>query len=456
MTRTYKKKIGSRQYKNYSEEDVLKAVEEVRRGTLSQKNAAKKYKVGRITIHNRIHKKHGGKPGRPTVLTTADEKLIAETLGIIADWGHPLTKADIREVIHTFVSKQGRNVPQWANNIPGYEFVNDFASRNNLTQRLASNIKTQRASVGRVEILEYFENLRPVLETTRPEMIYNYDETNVTDDPGVKKVIVPRGRKRVERIQEHSKSSVSLMFCGTASGEILPPMVVYKSKNLYENWTKGGPPGTVYRNSSSGWFDTNLFETWFLKLLLPHIMEHRIGDERVVVIGDNLASHFSPEVVRLAVDNNIYFTTLAPSSTHMLQPLDVGVYGPLKKQWRKVLDKWRQESRKRGSIPKEQFPLLLQKLMDAIAPNIKKNLQSSFRATGLYPFDPEVVLRKLPSENGEDSARILDNSLLEFLKETRGYSENRLRHKRGKKILHKPGAQIVGRDELQSLEVIQG
>lgn len=72
--------------------------------------------------------------------------------------------------------------------------------------------------------------------------------------------------------------------------------------------------------------------------------------------------------------------------------------------------------------------------MDAIAPNIKKNLQSSFRATGLYPFDPEVVLRKLPSENGEDSARILDNSLLEFLKETRGYSENRLRHKRGKKI----------------------
>lgn len=56
----------------------------------------------------------------------------------------------------------------------------------------------------------------------------------------------------------------------------------------------------------------NLFEIWFFKILLPHVNERREGDEKVLVIGDNLASHFAPEVVKTALANNIYFTTLAP------------------------------------------------------------------------------------------------------------------------------------------------
>ena len=33
------------------------------------------------------------------------------------------------------------------------------------------------------------------------------------------------------------------MFCGDATGSFLPPMVVYKAKNIYENWKKDGPKG---------------------------------------------------------------------------------------------------------------------------------------------------------------------------------------------------------------------
>lgn len=51
------------------------------------------------------------------------------------------------------------------------------------------------------DIKEFFENLSPALEQTRPALIYNYDETNITDDPGAIKVLVRRGHKRVERVQ---------------------------------------------------------------------------------------------------------------------------------------------------------------------------------------------------------------------------------------------------------------
>lgn len=71
-------------------------------------------------------------------------------------------------------------------------------------------------------------------------------------------------------------------------------MVAYKSKNLYDDWTKGGPEDSLYNYSASGWFDIllKLLEQCFLKLLLPHITANWEGNE-TIVLGDNLTSHFS-------------------------------------------------------------------------------------------------------------------------------------------------------------------
>ena len=86
-----------------------------------------------------------------------------------------------------------------------------------------------------------------------------------------------------------SKQPVSLMFCENAAGDYLPPMVVYKAKNIYENWTKGGPTGTVYDATSSGWFDSRTFKNWFRKIFVPHAA--RLPGPKVIV-GGNLRSHF--------------------------------------------------------------------------------------------------------------------------------------------------------------------
>jgi len=63
-----------------------------------------------------------------------------------------------------------------------------------------------------------------------PSRIYNYDETNLTDDPGNKKVITKRGSKYVENICNSNKSAISLMFCGNAEGHVIPTYVVYKAE----------------------------------------------------------------------------------------------------------------------------------------------------------------------------------------------------------------------------------
>ena len=63
--------------------------------------------------------------------------------------------------------------------------------------------------------------------------------------------------KRVERMQEPSKTSISVMVCGKVAKELLPPFVVYKAQNLYENWTSGGPQvdGSIPGHLSVGFLD---------------------------------------------------------------------------------------------------------------------------------------------------------------------------------------------------------
>ena len=135
-----------------------------------------------------------------------------------------------------------------------------------------------------------------------------------------------------------SKSATSLMFCGNATGEILPPYVVYKSESIWSTWTEGGPAGTRYNRSKSGWFDQTCFEDWFLSLLLPRLKRQ---EGKKVMIGDNLSSHISQQVLQKCEENNITFVALPPNSTHLTQLLDIAYFRPMKVSWRKILQTWK-------------------------------------------------------------------------------------------------------------------
>ncbi|KAK9719799.1 hypothetical protein QE152_g22434 [Popillia japonica] len=126
-----------------------------------------------------------------------------------------MTQQDMRQVLAMFVTKQGRDVPEWKNNEPGLDFI--------------------KAAVGRRKLEDFFNNIKDTLGNALQEHVCNYD---ITDDPGAKIVLVSRGTKRVERVQEHSRTSVSVMVCGTAKDVLLPPMVVYKAQHLYEYWSR--------------------------------------------------------------------------------------------------------------------------------------------------------------------------------------------------------------------------
>ncbi|KAA0191817.1 hypothetical protein HAZT_HAZT011539, partial [Hyalella azteca] len=88
------------------------------------------------------------------------------------------------------------------------------------------------------------------------------------------------------------------------------------------------------------------------------------------------------------------FVFLPANETHLLQPLDVVFYAPLKRKWRETLTNWKKTFGKNiATLPKDWFPRLLSNLLHSINNEVKHNMSMSFQATGLYPLDRERVLR---------------------------------------------------------------
>lgn len=81
-------------------------------------------------------------------------------------------------------------------------------------------------------------------------------------------------------------------------------------------------------------------------------------------------------------------------------------YRPLKIAWRQTLDSWKQRcKRKSQTLSKDAFPQLLGELLEKLCGKasahgtyMSDNLKSGFEATGICPFNPDRVQKKLPQE----------------------------------------------------------
>lgn len=448
--RRHKRKPASRRYADYSAEKLEEAIRAIQSKSLTLRKASKRYNISLGTLSRKCRNLHPGKYGRPAVLSIEEEQKIVEGLHVVAQWGFPLTTRDLQQAVHSYLEKIGRRVHSFKENRPGKDWVYYFQLRHpELTKRFSENIKRNRAEVSAATISDYFDNLQISLEGVSPEGIINYDESNLCDDPGRTKVLVKRGMKHPERCLDSSKASTSIVVACSASGCLLPLYVIYKAEHLYDCWTERGPKGARYNRTKSGWMDGKVFEDWFMSVILPYFK--RLGPGPKALIGDNLSSHLSEDVIKQCQLNNIRFILLPANSTHLCQPLDVAFFRPLKAAWRRQLLKWKLANK--GCIPKSQFPSLLRETLDTITENQENIIKSGFRATGIYPLDRNQVLKRLPdgvNDNLNETA--LSEALKDQLKTMR-YGKEVPKEKKKKRLTVVPGKSISAVDESSDTEV---
>ena len=226
--------------------------------------------------------------------------------------------------------------------------------------------------------------------------LWNCDETAFCTSATSRKLLCKRGAKALHEVGSGSgREHITVHVSCSASGECLPPFILYKGKNMYQRWMEGGPAGAVYGVSDSGWMDSDNFFSWFKKLYLPAVM-HLTASGPVYLFFDGHHSHISLKLIREAQEKNVMLFCLPPNCTHIVQPLDVGVFGPIKKVWAKLLKQWKFDS-KAQNVTKEVFPGLMRQLWaDSLT---SSHCRSGFRASGIFPLSRDAVMSKLaPSE----------------------------------------------------------
>lgn len=238
-----------------------------------------------------------------------------------------------------------------------------------------------------------------------------------------KKLLFRRKIKHPEIIRNSTKACFTVMMCGSADGEVMPPYFVFKAKNKMSDWLLNGPKGSRLNVSDSGWVDLVVFEDWFAQHFLPKV-RHIPG--RKVIIGDNLAAHLSLNVLKLCQENNISFIFLPPNSTHFLQPLDVSFFAPLKSHWRQVLNEWRNSAlgRKLISMPRSVFTYLIKKTLDLCKSNESANLIAGFKSTGIFPTNRDKALSKVrsvaePQENQNQVSKVVGDQFINYIETMR-------------------------------------
>lgn len=443
MPRKYKRKLGSKIRRDYDPNAMENALAAVVDGHLSFRQAGERFSVHFATLYKKYRGIHGDKLGRPPILSVAEENALSDGLLVAASFGYPMTENDIKTFAQGYLNRKGVNIAQFKDNLPGDDWVKLFLQRHpQLSVRASENLKRARASLTVDTLNTYFNELHTSIEGVPPANIINYDESNLTDDPGRQRVIVRRGVKHASRILDFTKSSTSVMFCAAADGTLLPPYIVYRAKNVYPEWVMNGPPGSCYNRSKNGWFDGDIFSDWFHKIAYPYL---RRLEGRKIMIGDNLSSHLSLSIINKCVEANIEFKFLPPHSTHICQPLDVSYFRPLKAMWRKQLTKWKLKNK--GCLPKSIFPAMLNDCLKMLATKDEVNIKAGFRATGIFPPDRNEVLKKVLGASPNIEQTAMSRSFQEII-ENAATVNDKPKVKRSRKINVEAGKSVRPEDFL--------
>lgn len=464
MPRQYKRKLGARRYTDYDPQTLEAALVKVTDDGWSLRRASAEFKIPFGTLRNKFCGLRNKKTGGQTVFSENEEKAFIKSASLCGEWGFPLSILDIRNLAKNYLDSKGRTIIKFNDNVPGKDWVYGLLERhkNEISQKIATNIKKCRANVSRETIVDYFQNLSDTLKDIPACNVFNYDETNLQDDPGKKKMLFRRGTKYPERICNFTKTAITVMMCGSASGVLLPPYVVYKAEKLWQQWVEMGPKGepcckerccisgSRYNRTHHGWMDAQTFTEWFESSFLPHAK--RLPG-RKVLLGDNLSSHFTDTVITQCQENDIAFVCLPKNSTHLTQPLDVGFFRPFKIAWRDVLTNWKATHKQQTSIDKKDFPQLLASTLVEMEKKsdhaIKNDLISSFQATGIVPIDPERVLRKIPV-NDEDIVGDVNHTLLNYLQQQRFLAAATRKNIKRKKLTVEPGKSVTASNDSSS------
>jgi hypothetical protein len=201
-------------------------------------------------------------------------------------------------------------------------------------------------------------------------------------------VLAEKGQKSVHTwTGNDEKESITALFTASADGTLAPSLVLMAYQRIPAFISMSMPKKWGLGCSEKGWMTGETFYEYIANVFYPFLKEKNTVFP-VILFLDGHSSHLTLTLSKFCKEKQIILVALLPNATHLLQPLDVAFFHPLKISWKKVVKKWRIENYCK-KIKKELFAPLLEEALKNV--NNTKNIISGFKVTGLYPFDCNAI-----------------------------------------------------------------
>ncbi|XP_065662658.1 uncharacterized protein LOC101240724 isoform X2 [Hydra vulgaris] len=185
-----------------------------------------------------------------------------------------------------------------------------------------------------------YKNYKNVLERYYfdPSNIWNCDETGITTVHVPPKILAPKDKKQIGSMTSAERgNNVTMIAAINATGNSIPPLIVFPRAKFKEYMLNNSPPGSVGAANISGWPN----EVIFVQFLEHFISNVRPSIEKpVLLLMDNHESQVNISVIELAKKSGIVLMTFHPHTTHKMQPLNRGVFGPFKTFYYNAMNSW--------------------------------------------------------------------------------------------------------------------
>lgn len=246
------------------------AIKEVQEGG-AFKTAAKTHQVPVMILKRRvkgINKKATGHKkvlGRPQTLNKEFEDELVQYLLDMEVRFYGLTKKDVCKLAFELAVKN--DVPHQFNIGKGHagnDWFTAFMRRHQAQLSLRKPEATSAAraqSFNKVQVNRFFDLYEQELQKYNfsPTHIFNVDETGIQTTHQPPKILAQKGKKQVGAIVSAERgTNVTAVVGMSASGQFVPPMLVFPRVRMSPELSDGAPPGTLVVGQEKGWINSEL------------------------------------------------------------------------------------------------------------------------------------------------------------------------------------------------------
>ncbi|KAJ8953396.1 hypothetical protein NQ318_023513, partial [Aromia moschata] len=390
-----KNKLQKRRFYQYTEDQLQRALFEIREKNMSINKASKEFNVPKTSIIDRMKgrsRPNRRKTGPAPILSIEVEDKLKEWIINIAKCGFPLKKSDLIDTVEKIAKDLGKS-HLFTDGKPGQKWYINFMKRHpEISKREAEGVNRARAVITEEYLRAWFRDLHEYLETNNiadvmsdPSRVFNGDESGFSLCPKSGKVLAPKGWKNLYTIKlGQEKDNITVLVTFSANGKIAPPLVVFPYIRPPRALVENMPDHWVLGKSDSGWMTGTVFFEYIANDFSKWLDENDIR-RPVILFLDGHRSHMTLPLSEFCQNNGIILYALPPNSTYIIQPADVSVFKPLKTEWKKTIRKWQKLPENINScVTKMNFCKVFQSTLDNC--DMGSHIVNGFRKCGLYPL----------------------------------------------------------------------